>query len=161
MREAGPETHPKLNKRIRCLPPPWSNTRHHQLKTENILQDPRAQIKIGDFGESFIYDISEAEAGGVKRKIHCPRTYAAPRTTIFSHKVSYGDYAAPEILFDGVGSPASDVWALGNLNVLHAILDGGTSLARLVIPAPGGASDDEVLVGMVRLFGKLPVGGSG
>jgi serine/threonine-protein kinase SRPK3 len=74
---------------------------------------------------------------GAQRKLNCPRVYAAP-----------------EVMFDELVSPASDVWAMGNL--LHYILSGGQEMGSSVISGRPNPTDEEVLKNIVLALGKLP-----
>ncbi|KAH6903278.1 kinase-like domain-containing protein [Coprinopsis sp. MPI-PUGE-AT-0042] len=109
-----------------------------ELFLDHLLQDPSlAELKICDFSESSLHDPS-APFHGTKRTVNSPRIHAAP-----------------ELIFDNVVSPASDIWALGN--VMHQIMTGGGG-GGSVTAIPGGSarSRDQVLRGMVCVLGKLP-----
>ena len=100
-----------------------------------IANDPsQSHIKLCDFGESSFHDPAST---GAHRKLNCPRVYAAP-----------------EVIFDDSVSPASDVWAMGNL--LHYILSGGQEMGSSVISGPPNPTDEEVLKNIVSVLGKLP-----
>ena len=100
-----------------------------------IADDPsQSHIKLCDFGESSFHDPAST---GAHRKLNCPRVYAAP-----------------EVIFDELVSPASDVWAMGNL--LHYILSGGQEMGSSVISGPPNPTDEEVLKNIVSALGKLP-----
>ncbi|KAH6912418.1 kinase-like domain-containing protein [Coprinopsis sp. MPI-PUGE-AT-0042] len=102
---------------------------------EQLFQSPSlAELKICDFSESSPFDPAHAS---IKRKLNCPNIHAAP-----------------EVIFDDLASPASDIWAMGN--TMHQIMDGGGTEGRTAIPGTAGCSSDEVLCGMIRIFGKLP-----
>ena len=100
-----------------------------------IADDPsQSHIKLCDFGESSFHDPGST---GAHRKLNCPRVYAAP-----------------EVIFDELVSPASDVWAMGNL--LHYILSGGQEMGSSVISGRPNPTDEEVLKNIVLVLGKLP-----
>ncbi|KAH6877435.1 kinase-like domain-containing protein [Coprinopsis sp. MPI-PUGE-AT-0042] len=100
-----------------------------------LFENPSlAELKICDFSESSLHDPATSPSG-IKRKMNCPIVYAAP-----------------EVIFDDLASPASDIWALGN--TIHQIMTGCGTLTA--IPGRAGCSREEVLCSMVRMFGKLP-----
>ncbi len=93
------------------------------------LSDPlQVNIRICDFGESFIY----SPGIRIRRKLHTPAVYSAP-----------------EILLDDDPSPASDVWACA---VLVYFL---VSARSFLFPSYRGISN-EVLRSMTLLLGRLP-----
>lgn len=94
-----------------------------------------AQIKICDFSEASLHDPTHPE--GIKRKLNCPNVHAAP-----------------EVIFDDLASPSSDIWAMGN--TMHQILTGGGTEGRTFIPGAARCSKDDVVSEMVRLLGRLP-----
>jgi serine/threonine protein kinase len=103
---------------------------------EAIFDTPSlVQLKICDFSEASLHDPARPE--GAKRKLNCPNVHAAP-----------------EVIFDELVSPASDMWALGN--TMHQILTGGGTEGATVIPGAPGCPKDEVVSEMVRLLGRLP-----
>ncbi|KAH6903318.1 kinase-like domain-containing protein [Coprinopsis sp. MPI-PUGE-AT-0042] len=96
-----------------------------------------AELRICDFSESSLQD-PVAFPNGIERQLNCPIIHRAP-----------------EVLFDNLVSPASDIWALGN--TMHQILDGGGPEGRTAIPGASRCSRDDVLYEMVRTLGsKLP-----
>ncbi|KDR80218.1 hypothetical protein GALMADRAFT_61725 [Galerina marginata CBS 339.88] len=102
---------------------------------EAIFETPSlVQLKICDFSEASLHDPTRPK--GVKRKLNCPSVHAAP-----------------EVIFDELVSPASDMWAMGN--TMHQILTGGREGATVIRGAPG-CSRDEVVCQMVRLLGRPP-----
>lgn len=107
----------------------------HSLFLDHIFKNPsQGEIKICDFSESSLHDPAR---GSLKRTMNCPTVYASP-----------------EVIFDQLASPSSDIWALGN--TMHQILTGGGTEGRTVIPGEVGCSEDEVLCEIVLLLGKLP-----
>lgn len=86
-----------------------------------------ANIKICDFGEAFVW---EGKPSRIKLNTPCV-------------------YAAPEIIFEDLISPATDVWAMAVF--VHTVLSGG---ADLFISLHG--LNKEVLREMVLTLGKLP-----
>ncbi|KAH6877432.1 kinase-like domain-containing protein [Coprinopsis sp. MPI-PUGE-AT-0042] len=107
------------------------------LFLEPLFENPSlAELKICDFSESSLHDPATSPSG-IKRKLNCPNVHAAP-----------------EVIFDDLASPASDIWALGN--TIHQIMTGGGTESLTAIPGSPGCSRDEVLCHMVRIFGKLP-----
>ncbi|KDR80282.1 hypothetical protein GALMADRAFT_62225 [Galerina marginata CBS 339.88] len=103
---------------------------------EAIFETPSlVQLKICDFSEASLHD--PASPDGAKRNLNCPNVHAAP-----------------EVIFDELVSPASDMWALGN--TMHQILTGGGTEGVTVIPGAPGCGKDEVVSEMVRLLGRLP-----
>lgn len=106
------------------------------LFLEPFFQDSSAaQIKICDFSEASLHD--PAHPAGTKRTLNCPNVHTAP-----------------EVIFDDLASPASDIWAMGN--TMHQILTGGGTEGVTFIPGAERCSKDDVVSEMVRLLGKLP-----
>ncbi|KAH6877433.1 protein kinase [Coprinopsis sp. MPI-PUGE-AT-0042] len=80
---------------------------HYTHFYEQLFADPSlAELRICDFSESSLFDPATLVPHGTKRKLNCPDTHLAP-----------------EVIFDDLVSPASDIWALGNS--MHQIMDGG------------------------------------
>ncbi|KAJ6558424.1 kinase-like domain-containing protein [Mycena vulgaris] len=95
------------------------------------LNDPtKAQVKICDFSESFIFDSSAAP---VQRSINSPVKYRAPEGLL-----------DPQDCYPG---PSTDIWALAVL--FHMLFTGGCG----IFP---GLKADQTLREMVILLGKLP-----
>ena len=88
-----------------------------------------ANVKICDFGESFIFIHPQCRTVGI------PRLYRPPEA-LFD---SYADSLYP--------TPAFDIWTLAVL--FHILYTGGCGLFL-------EGSDDVILCEMVRLIGKLP-----
>jgi serine/threonine protein kinase len=108
----------------------------HSPFLEAIFDTPSLmQLKICDFSEASLHDPAHPE--GAKRKLNCPNVHAAP-----------------EVIFNELVSPASDIWAMGN--TMHQILTGGATVGATAIPGAPGCPKDEVVSEMVRLLGKLP-----
>ncbi|KAH6903322.1 kinase-like domain-containing protein [Coprinopsis sp. MPI-PUGE-AT-0042] len=115
---------------------------NYTLFFQQLLNTPSlVELKICDFGQSFLHD-SIASPQGIKRKLNFPNVHMAP-----------------EVIFDKLVSPASDIWALGS--TMHQIMTGAGPESRTAIPVDvnyfgGGCSEDEVLCAMVRALGKFP-----
>ncbi|KDR80219.1 hypothetical protein GALMADRAFT_116853 [Galerina marginata CBS 339.88] len=108
----------------------------HSPFLEAIFETPSlVQVKICDFSEASLHDPARPE--GVKRKLNCPNVHAAP-----------------EVIFDELVSPASDMWALGN--TMHQILTGCGTEGATAIPGASRCSRDQVVSEMVRLLGRPP-----
>ncbi|KAH6903328.1 kinase-like domain-containing protein [Coprinopsis sp. MPI-PUGE-AT-0042] len=112
---------------------------HYTHFYEQLFADPSlAELRICDFSESSLFDPATLVPHGTKRKLNCPDTHLAP-----------------EVIFDDLVSPASDIWALGNS--MHQIMDGGGTEGRSAIEGESECSMDEILCRMVHAFGsKLP-----
>jgi serine/threonine-protein kinase SRPK3 len=78
-----------------------------------------------------------AHPAGTKRKLNCPNVHAAP-----------------EVIFDDLASPSSDIWAMGN--TMHQILTGGGLEGLTFIPGAEHCSKDDGVAETVRILGKLP-----
>ncbi|KAH6903319.1 kinase-like domain-containing protein [Coprinopsis sp. MPI-PUGE-AT-0042] len=104
---------------------------------DQLFRNPSlAELRICDFSESSLYD-PVASFHGITRKLHCPSIHAAP-----------------EVIFDNLVGPASDIWALGN--VFHQIMTGGGTESLTAIPGGADCSRDEAVCGMIGVLGKLP-----
>ncbi|KAH6903313.1 kinase-like domain-containing protein [Coprinopsis sp. MPI-PUGE-AT-0042] len=102
-----------------------------------------AELRICDFSESSLHS-PDTFPYGTKRKLNCPKVHRAP-----------------EVIFDDLASPASDMWALGS--TMHQIMTGAGTECDTAMPIPvsivgggPGISTDKVLCAMVQVLGKLP-----
>ncbi|KAH6903320.1 kinase-like domain-containing protein [Coprinopsis sp. MPI-PUGE-AT-0042] len=104
---------------------------------EQLFHNPSlAELRICDFGDSYLNEPANLPRG-VTRKLNL-------------HNI----HAAPEVIFDNLVSPASDIWAMGN--IIHQIMTGSGTDSAMVIPGSEDCSRDVAVRGMVRVFGKLP-----
>jgi serine/threonine-protein kinase SRPK3 len=109
-----------------------------ELLLQAVFHNPSlASIKICDFSESSLYNPTTPIAfQGTRRNVNAPKIHRAP-----------------EVIFDNLVSPASDIWALAN--TMHQIMTGGPE-GRTAIPSGAAPRIDDVLRGIICVLGKLP-----